>query len=75
MQVYQFSVGDSVQVCDDATKVRGLQKGHGEWIDSMRNVSDLFVMSLFWVIVEYIYCSRCEERKVSDMPRLCYRCT
>ena len=30
-----FSVGDQVQICDNITRLRELQAGHGEWVDSM----------------------------------------
>ena len=34
-----FAPGDLVTVSSDANRVRKLQKGHGEWIDHMKNVS------------------------------------
>ena len=40
-QVQQFSVGDIVKVTDVVALVKDLQKGHGEWADNMRTVSDL----------------------------------
>lgn len=33
-----FAVGDAVRLSDDADQVRRLQRGHGEWIDVMRQV-------------------------------------
>lgn len=40
-KVNSFAVGDIVSVIGDVEKVKELQKGHGEWIDIMKNVSDL----------------------------------
>ena len=31
----QFSVGDLVQICSDAERMKVLQRGHGEWADAM----------------------------------------
>lgn len=36
-KINSFSVGDIVCVLNDQIKVRELQKGHGEWIDIMKN--------------------------------------
>nr|UEK51564.1 MIB2-like protein [Parasacculina yatsui] len=36
VRVSQLAAGDTVRVIDDPGKVRALQKGHGEWIDSMK---------------------------------------
>lgn len=33
-----FQVGDEVNIITDAAKVEKLQKGHGEWVETMRNV-------------------------------------
>ncbi|GIY32354.1 hypothetical protein CEXT_691581 [Caerostris extrusa] len=33
--IHYFSVGDMVCIIDDLTKMKELQKGHGEWIDVM----------------------------------------
>ena len=30
-----FSVGDLVQICSDAERMKVLQRGHGEWADAM----------------------------------------
>lgn len=38
-KVNSFAVGDIVSVIADIDKVKELQKGHGEWIDVMKNVS------------------------------------
>ena len=35
----QFAVGDFVKISSDLETVRGLQVGHGEWVDSMATVS------------------------------------
>lgn len=40
IKVNSFSVGDIISVINDIDKVRELQKGHGEWIDIMRNVME-----------------------------------
>lgn len=37
-KVNSFNVGDVVTLIDDIEKVKQLQKGHGEWIDNMKNV-------------------------------------
>lgn len=37
-KINTFSIGDVVCVISDQAKVRELQKGHGEWIDIMKNV-------------------------------------
>lgn len=39
VKVHTFHVGDLVTIINDAAKVQQLQKGHGEWVDTMRNVS------------------------------------
>ena len=31
----QFAVGDLVQICSDAERMKVLQRGHGEWADAM----------------------------------------
>ncbi|XP_025829429.1 E3 ubiquitin-protein ligase MIB2 isoform X4 [Agrilus planipennis] len=36
-KVNSFAVGDIVSVLNDVEKVKELQKGHGEWIDIMKN--------------------------------------
>ncbi|XP_022903103.2 E3 ubiquitin-protein ligase MIB2 [Onthophagus taurus] len=36
-KVNSFAIGDIVSVINDVEKVKDLQKGHGEWIDIMRN--------------------------------------
>lgn len=37
-KVNSFAVGDVVTLITDVEKVKELQKGHGEWIEIMRNV-------------------------------------
>lgn len=44
-KVNSFAVGDVVTLIADVEKVKELQKGHGEWIEIMRNVRN------FWVLV------------------------
>lgn len=39
MKVCTFQVGDIVTIDTNAAKVEKLQKGHGEWVETMRNVS------------------------------------
>lgn len=39
VKVNCFSVGDIVCVINDMERVKELQRGHGEWIDIMKNVS------------------------------------
>lgn len=39
VKVCTFHVGDLVTIINDAAKVQQLQKGHGEWVETMRNVS------------------------------------
>ena len=34
----QFAVDDTVRILDDIDRVRELQSGHGEWVDSMATV-------------------------------------
>ncbi|XP_050306891.1 E3 ubiquitin-protein ligase MIB2 [Anthonomus grandis grandis] len=36
-KIISFAVGDIVTLISDAEKVKELQKGHGEWIDYMKN--------------------------------------
>lgn len=38
-KVNSFAVGDVVTLITDVEKVKELQKGHGEWIEIMRNVT------------------------------------
>lgn len=40
-KVNSFAVGDVVTLITDVEKVKELQKGHGEWIEIMRNVGIL----------------------------------
>lgn len=40
-KVNSFAVGDIISVINDIDKVKELQKGHGEWIDIMKNVNAL----------------------------------
>lgn len=42
IKVNSFTVGDIVSVINDIEKVKELQKGHGEWIDIMKNVIRTF---------------------------------
>lgn len=39
VKVCTFQVGDIVTIDTNAAKVEKLQKGHGEWVETMRNVS------------------------------------
>ena len=41
VQQTQFAVGDLVQICNDAERIKILQRGHGEWADAMMPVSDI----------------------------------
>ena len=41
-QVTSFSVGDIVKILDQVHEVKKLQRGHGEWTDSMKDVSATF---------------------------------
>lgn len=56
-KVNTIAVGDVVSVITDVEKVKELQKGHGEWIEIMKNVSGysqfyIFIfMNLFCVAV------------------------
>lgn len=34
-----FAVGDIVQICSDKERVKALQRGHGEWAETMDFVS------------------------------------
>ena len=47
-QVQTLSVGDIVKISDNIHSVKELQKGHGEWNDSMKAVSNdtMIVMCL-----------------------------
>lgn len=38
VKVCTFHVGDLVTIINDVAKVQQLQKGHGEWVETMRNV-------------------------------------
>jgi len=33
-----YAVGDTVQVLNDYAKIKELQKGHGEWVDVMKDI-------------------------------------
>lgn len=35
-KVTSYTIGDVVRICDDANRVKELQKSHGEWIDHMK---------------------------------------
>lgn len=37
-KVNMFCIGDMVRIIDDVQVVKNLQKGHGEWIDVMKNI-------------------------------------
>lgn len=37
--VYAFQVGDFVKISGDRERVHRLQEGHGEWVESMVEVS------------------------------------
>lgn len=47
VKVCTFQVGDIVTIDTNAAKVEKLQKGHGEWVETMRNVSQKIYMSIF----------------------------
>ena len=34
-----YAVGDLVQICADMERIKGMQKGHGEWAEAMLPVS------------------------------------
>ncbi|XP_058819165.1 E3 ubiquitin-protein ligase MIB2 [Topomyia yanbarensis] len=38
IRIYSFNVGDIVTFITDAAKMQQLQKGHGEWVETMHNV-------------------------------------
>lgn len=38
VKVMTYQVGDIVSIITDATKVQQLQKGHGEWVETMRSI-------------------------------------
>ncbi|EAA14796.4 AGAP008851-PA, partial [Anopheles gambiae str. PEST] len=38
VKIYSFNVGDMVTFISDPAKMQHLQKGHGEWIETMHNV-------------------------------------
>ncbi|XP_035780860.1 E3 ubiquitin-protein ligase MIB2-like [Anopheles albimanus] len=38
MKIFSFNIGDIVTFIGDAAKMQQLQKGHGEWIETMHNV-------------------------------------
>lgn len=38
IKIYSFNVGDIVTFITDAAKMQQLQKGHGEWVETMHNV-------------------------------------
>ncbi|XP_055589973.1 E3 ubiquitin-protein ligase MIB2, partial [Uranotaenia lowii] len=38
IRIYTFNVGDIVTFITDAAKMQLLQKGHGEWVETMHNV-------------------------------------
>lgn len=54
-----FSLGDIVRVKSDLTAVKQYQRGHGEWIDVMKNVSWQFIYSLS-CLVRYIKWRTCD---------------
>lgn len=37
VKVFSFHVGDLVTILNDASKIQQFQKGHGEWVETMRN--------------------------------------
>lgn len=45
----KFMVNDLVEICSDAEKMKSLQRGHGEWVESMRSVikKNSFLLSTF----------------------------
>lgn len=46
VKVCTFQVGDIVTIDTNATKVEKLQKGHGEWVETMRNVSKFVTITM-----------------------------
>lgn len=52
MKVCTFQVGDIVTIDTNAAKVEKLQKGHGEWVETMRNVNDEKNIFLFFFVNE-----------------------
>lgn len=46
VKVCTFHVGDLVTIINDAAKVQQLQKGHGEWVETMRNVRILILFPI-----------------------------
>lgn len=45
--VYGFQVGDFVKISGDGERVHRLQEGHGEWVESMVQVSLLHNLDLY----------------------------
>lgn len=37
VKVFSFHIGDLVTILSDASKIQQFQKGHGEWVETMRN--------------------------------------
>lgn len=53
-KINTFSIGDVVCVLNDQAKVRELQKGHGEWIDVMKNVSfNIILLDKFLNVIRH----------------------
>lgn len=48
-----FSLGDIVRVKNDLAAVKQYQRGHGEWIDVMKNVSRAALF--FYIYFLYVY--------------------
>lgn len=46
-----FSLGDIVRVKSDLVAVKQYQRGHGEWIDVMKNVS----LIAFYILIHISY--------------------
>lgn len=41
--IYGFQVGDFVKISGDRERVHSLQEGHGEWVESMVQVSTCII--------------------------------
>lgn len=51
MKVYVYNVGDLVTIINNMAKVKQLQKGHGEWIDTMKHVRESTTMMIRAILV------------------------
>lgn len=54
VKVCTFHVGDIVTIIDDEAQVQQLQKGHGEWVETMRNVKFVcFIYELINILLHF----------------------